>query len=152
MSSWWNQMPFQNLQLTKYLIKYYLKMCKMSCPLLVQQDDGMRLLKPNLAEHLILNWDHVISVQSHIPYLHERSSREFWHRITNWNQHIEYSYTGSHFYMIKQIIRLFPLFFGQYFYSFYTFTGVTKQSIHAFLQVIVSFSNFTNYTHNNRDI
>ncbi len=36
--------------------------------------------------------------------------------------------------------------------SFYTVTGVIKLNIHAFLQVIVSFSNFTHYTHNNRDI
>ncbi len=42
--------------------------------------------------------------------------------------------------------------FAQYLYSFYTFTGVIKQNIHAFLQVNVSFSNFTHYTHNNKDI
>ncbi len=43
-------------------------------------------------------------------------------------------------------------FFAKYFYSFYTFTGVIKQNIHAFSQVTMSFSNFTNYTHNNSDI
>ncbi len=47
---------------------------------------------------------------------------------------------------------LFVLFLAQYFYSFDTFTGVIKQNIHAFSQVTVSFSNFTHYTHNNRDI
>ncbi len=44
------------------------------------------------------------------------------------------------------------IFFAEYCYSFYTFTGVIKQSIHVYLQVIVSFSNFTHYTYNNRDI
>ncbi len=50
-----------------------------------------------------------------------------------------------------EYLKVFILF-AQYFYSFYTFTGVIKQNIHAFSQVAMSFSNFTRYTHNNRDI
>ncbi len=52
----------------------------------------------------------------------------------------------------KSLHRTLSFFFAQYFYSFYIFTGVIKQNIHTFSQVTMSFSNFTHYTHNNRDI